>query len=62
MSASPSMPPKAAEEAEMIEVPELESKCNEPVLRSTSAATSMSDEEFVEELLRDACLPRDGWP
>ena len=61
MSAYSSMPPKEAQEAEM-EGPEPDSDCVDPVSRSTSTATSMLDEAFAEELLRDACLPRDGRP
>lgn len=60
MSALPSMPPKAAQEAEMAKIPELDVNSIDPALRSASYAASMSDEAFVEELLRDAYLPRDG--
>lgn len=61
MSAFSSLPPKEAHEAE-IEVPEPESACVDPVLRSTSPAPPASEETFAEELLRDAYLPRDGKP
>lgn len=60
MPAVSSMPPKAAQEAEMTEIPELDANSVDPGRRSTPYATSMSDEAFVEELLRDAYLPRDG--
>jgi len=62
MSASPSMPSKAAQEAEMAEIPELDANSVDAALRSASYAASTSDEAFVEELLRDAYLPRDGQP
>lgn len=61
MSGSSSIPPKEPEEAET-EVPEAESTRVDPVFRLTPAASSMSDEAFAEELLRDAHLPRDGAP
>lgn len=62
MPALPSMPSKAAQEAEVMEIPELDPDRVDCAFRATSPATSMSDEAFVEELLRDAYLPRDGKP
>ena len=62
MSALPSMPPKAAQELQMAKILELDVNSIDPALRSASYAASMSDEAFVEELLRDAYLPRDGRP
>lgn len=62
MSVLPSMPPAAEQEAEKLEVPEPVPDSVDPISRSTSPRTPMPDEAFVEELLRDAYLPRDGKP
>lgn len=59
--AGPSMPLETAQEAE-VEVLELDPDCVDVAIRSTSPATSASDQGFVEELLQDAYLPRDGKP
>lgn len=61
MSTYSSKPPKEAHEAEM-EGPEPHSDCADPASQSTPTATSMLDEAFAEELLREAHLPRDGGP
>lgn len=44
----------------MTDVPEPDRNGADPGFRPTSFTTSMLDETFEEELLRDAYLPKDG--
>lgn len=61
MPGLPSVPLEAAQEAQMkVRRPDLDDA--DAACRSMAPAISGSDETFVEDLLSDAFLPRDGAP
>ena len=62
MSVLPPIAPEAAQEGAMLEIPEPHHDRIDPVIAPTFPAEPSSDKTFVEELLRDAYLPRDGKP
>lgn len=55
------VPPGAGPDPQVL-VCEPDSDCVESLSRSAAPRTLITDDMFVEELLRDAYLPRDGPP
>jgi hypothetical protein len=62
MSMLPPIAPEAEQEGAMPETPEAHHDRIDPVIAPICPADPSSDETFVEELLRDAYLPRDRKP